>query len=525
MLKLSLNQTGVSLDFGTILEKGAYRTHLTLPLLVAPIDELDARTLGSLLLQDLWTAAKIRGKGESGQKRSFRVFVDEFSRFLTPTMAEGLAEARGFALEFFLSCQSTTQLRATPAGQQVLDAVLANAHTKIVFNVQHPDDLETLTPWLYRNEVDPDQIKHQHYASRVLGHKIEYMESTSSSKTRGAADASNWSTTESASSSSSISHTHSDSTGISASVQQSHSAGKNAALSAGSSHSQAESSAESTAEGMTESQAAGQTRQQSSQESEGRHLDGNYDDMMKIVGDKKKRIATFDQVYTDNKDEDYRSFNRTIDQTASESDTQSKSESTGIAKTQSVSRATAKQKGESQSQAMSLGTSEATNEGQTRSVSFQSSDSETQSESTAVGTARTVGGGRTDSQSKSEGVIRAPMLVPILDKEALPPAFRSTDEQLFIYSQQLSSQPDRHAVVRIGIDPPVGIFTPVIEAAQISAKGVNAWATLKLKRLPFVLTFEDATRRLLERQRHLEQKYLGTNSTGEPTTTARRIKE
>ncbi len=525
MLRLCLNQTGPSLDFSTVMQKGGI-VLVSLATAGGAIDEADARTLGSLLLQDLWTAAKLRGKGESGQLRSFRVFVDEASRFLTPTMAVGLAEARGFGLEFFLAAQSATQFQATPAGQQVLNAVLANAHTKVIFNVQHPDDLEILTPWLFRNEINPNQVKHQHYATKTLGHRVEYRQSTSRSTSQGAADIHNWSTTDSSSYTSGVSYGHSESTGESHSNQLSCSLSASTALSAGTDQSHAESSAESTAEGTTTSWATGHAEQQqkSKSDSENHHMHGDDDTLKKIVG--YKPTSTFDAAYTDRYD-DFRTLDRTVDRTTavSESDGQSDSESTGLASTRSASTARAIQESDSRSESLSVGISESVSEGESDTLSHTTSDTETMTESTTHGTADMKGGGHTDSRSTSDGVTHAPMLMPVLGKEALPPMFRSVDEQLFIYSQVLSAQPDRHAVVRIGTAPPVQITTPTIAPARISAKGARAWATLKLKRLPFALRFEDATRQLESRRKLFEEKYLGSSSTGEPTRTVRRIKE
>jgi TraM recognition site of TraD and TraG len=521
LLKLSLNQVGPSLDFGTVMQKGGI-VLISLATAGGVIDEVDARTIGSLLMHGIWRAAKLRGKGESGQQKSFRVYMDEFGRFLTPTMAEGLAEARGFGLEFFLCTQSTSRLRSTPAGQQVLDAVLANSRTKIIFNVQHPQDVDLLTPWLFRNEVNPNQIKHQHYATRVLGHRIEYLEATNRTVARGTADNATWSITENASDTVGGSFTHTDAIGTAKNKQRSHTVSAGRRLTEGSGKSHGVSAADSEQAGETRSKTAGRVRQQSESEGETRHLDGDYDSLQKVTGP--EPTATFDEAFTD-EDENHRALNRTVDKTKTKTKSDSDTETAGLAATRSKSKARAVQDIDSNNKSLSLDTVESDTEGDGTTVSVVSTDGETQIATTTTGTADTKGGGHTDSLTTSVGVTKAPMLMPILGKEALPPVFRSVDEQMFIFSQFLTAEPDRHAVVRIGIDPPVQITSPTIEPARITAKGAQAWATMKLKKLEFALTFTEATQRIDARQKMFEEKYLGSLSTDEPTRTVHRLKE
>ncbi len=524
LLRLSLNQAGASFDFGTAMRNGSI-VLISLATAGGNINEIDARTLGCLLLQDLWLAAKERGKGELNRHRPFRVYIDEASNFLTPTIAQGMAEARGFGLEFFLLAQSTTQFQASPVGQRILDAILANCYTKIIFNTQHEADLDILTPLLFRHNINPDKIKHQHYSSKVLEYRLEHHDSIHRSMSRGTAENQSRSRTQSESRTTGLSITHSEAFGESHGVQSSVSLGVSASRSRGSGSSHAESVARSAAEGTTESRASSHASQHtdSANEGENRHLGGDDTKLRKIVG--YKPTSTFDAAYTD-RYEEFRPLDRTIDRTASEgeSDSESDTESTGHAVTRSTSNARAIQDSDSCSESESAGISESLTHGVSDTVSSNTTDGETYSESDTTGTSETRGTGHTESRSISEGTTSGPMLAPVLGKEALPPMFRSVDEQLFIFTQFLSAQPDRHAVVRIGIDPPVQITTPTLPSV-ISPKGVQAFATMKLKRLPFALTFEDAVRRLNERRKLFEEKFLGSASTGEPTRTVRRIKE
>lgn len=525
LLKLSLNQVGPSFDFGAAIRKGQI-VLISLATAGGAMDETDARTLGCLLLHDLWMAAKVAGKGDAGTRRSFRVFVDETPRFLTPVLAEGMAEARGFGLQYFLLAQSTTQFQATPTGERILDSVLANCYTKIAFNTQHEADLDTLSPMIFRHNVNPDLVKNQQYSRKTLGYKLQYFDSTHHGTTHGTSDSQSHGVTHSESHTAGSSVSYTNAVGQSHSTQFSRSLGVSASASHGSGRSHAESQAESTADGTTESSAIGHTsgHTDGATDGENRHLGGDDTTLRKVVG--YKPTSTFNAAYTDRYD-DFRALDRSVDQTASESesDSESDSHSSSLATTRSRSNAQAMQDTDSYSESASLGMSESLTDGESDTRSVTISDSETISESDTVGFAETVESGHTESRSTSDGTTNAPMLVPLMGQEALPPQFRSVEEQLFIFSQFLSAQPDRHAVVRIGTDPPVAITTPTVPAARISPKGARAFATMMLKRLPFALKFEDAVRRLDERQKLFTEKFLGSASTGEPNRATRRIKE
>ena len=518
MIKLMVNQMGPSLDFDRVIECGGI-VLVSLATAGGAIDLVDARTLGMLILQDIWLAARTRGKRESGAMKPFRVFVDEASRFLTPTMAEGMAEARGFGLQFFLAAQSTTQFRATPAGEQILNAILANVGTKITFRLQHPDDMDIVTSWLYRNEVG-DRIKHRHWATKVLDHHVKYMESSSESRSRGTSDDINWSHTNNQSQTTGTSHTHTETEGTTSTTQWSRSIGESSSISMGADVGLSDSVSESEADGTTESRASSHTRQSSQSESESRALDADYDDLAKIISP--KPVTDFDRVWTD-EHEQYRSFDRALARDASESESTSDAESSGMAATHCESSARARQQSASVSESLSVAMSESETEGGSESESYSTSEADTTSESTSTGTSDARGGSRGKSRSETRGRSLSPMLLPVMGKEELPPQFRNTDEQLFMFSQLIASLPDRHAVVKIGTGPPQQIVTPTVKPARISPKGVQAFANLRLKRLEFAMPAVEAFRRLNERRKEFEEKYLGTGGIGEPVHFVRRI--
>ena len=185
LLRAMLCQTGASLDFSDVLDTGGV-VLACLSTEGTKVAEEDARTLGSVILTDLWLAARRRGKREEGALTPAYVFIDEFHRFATPTIAEGLAEASGHGLHLAAACQFPSQLADQgESGRMIFNSVLANARNKVVFQISHPADLEMLTSILYRQDVDPDQVKHEIWSTKVMGHSLMYLPSYSSGTTKG----------------------------------------------------------------------------------------------------------------------------------------------------------------------------------------------------------------------------------------------------------------------------------------------------------------------------------------------------
>ena len=523
VLRLAFSQSDVSIDMRVALEKG----HIVLASLSTEksrIAQDDAAVVGSLLVNEVWNAANNRGK-RSGEQlhRRFIVAIDEFQEYVSPVIAQSLAQLRGMNVGFIMAHQSPQQLLdAGPAGQQVLNAALSNAATQVFFQTRHPADLELLTPLVYRSSVNVDAVKHQHYATKVLDYQLKYHDSTSESMTKGAADTENWSSTDTVSRTQGLSATHSESRGIAHARQRgtTRNTAEIESHSDGASH--ADSAAESEQEGAAVSQAAGHTMQRNKTQGETRQLTGDYDHMKRVVGD--RPTASFDAAYTD-KEEDFRPLDRSIVRTNSNGELQGDSTSSGLIKTTSASKAKAAQDVVSHQDATSRSRGTAENEGETETVSLQSSDAITASVSESASHADMHGGAHTDNESHTTGITRSPMLIPVIGKEALPPQFRPVEEQLFKFSQQLNQLPKRQAVVSIDAGKPVVIMSPTVEPGKITEKGAQAWTRLQLKKLAFALPTDEAIRRLDERRKLLEAKLLGPVGTGEPTRMVRRIKE
>jgi len=187
-LRLMFGQNGTSLDLGKAIEDGQ--------IIIANVStqggcvsEEGAALFATILLSDLWTAAKERGKGtEEGDVKPFYVYIDEFQNFVTPTIAKNLDQARGFGLHLTLANQFPRQiLHAGANGAQVYDSVMANARSKVVFSLEGKENLEPLAYSLFMGVMNPDEIKLELYSTKVMEivEETRTIRSTSESSSEG----------------------------------------------------------------------------------------------------------------------------------------------------------------------------------------------------------------------------------------------------------------------------------------------------------------------------------------------------
>jgi hypothetical protein len=177
IMKATFGQSDVSLDLLTALDEGQIIL-VNLSTEGGQISDENAKTFATLFLSDLWAAAKTRGKQERDKMRPFYVYIDECQKFITPTIADNLDQARGFGLHLTLANQYPKRLiNAGPHGQAMYDSIIANAGNKIVFRLEHPDDAESLAKWLFMNTFDTDEIKLKLDSTKVVGYREEIRES------------------------------------------------------------------------------------------------------------------------------------------------------------------------------------------------------------------------------------------------------------------------------------------------------------------------------------------------------------
>lgn len=140
------------------------------------LTETDARRLSSLMLTELWQAAQSRGKGAAGERRPCYVYIDEAPFIATPTIALGLAQARGFGLHFTIAAQATSQFEdfGGDLGRAIKKAVLRDTLTKIVMaQTAEEDDITPLARELALAYYDPHLRKHTATSFQVVGEERE----------------------------------------------------------------------------------------------------------------------------------------------------------------------------------------------------------------------------------------------------------------------------------------------------------------------------------------------------------------
>jgi hypothetical protein len=174
MLRSMFGQRGASFDFTQALDEGQI-VLVNLASQGARVSQEDASLFATLLISDLWTAAKERGKGDaSNPPKPFYVYIDEFQSFVTPTIAQQLDQARGFGLHLTLAHQFPNQLlNAGDQGKAVYDSVMVNARSKVVFQVEGEENLRPLANSLFMGTMDPDEVKREIYVTKVMAHQRE----------------------------------------------------------------------------------------------------------------------------------------------------------------------------------------------------------------------------------------------------------------------------------------------------------------------------------------------------------------
>jgi hypothetical protein len=173
-------QPEVSLDLGKALEEGSIIL-VSLATEHAKISKENAELFATLLLSDLWTAAQERGKRDG--IKPFYVYLDEFQRFVTPTISDNLDEARGYGIHLTMAHQCPKQLLDRGEnGRRLYNSIMENASSKVVFRLSHEENLRVMAQWLFMGVMNPDEVKHELYSTKVMEYREEQRTSVTRSK-------------------------------------------------------------------------------------------------------------------------------------------------------------------------------------------------------------------------------------------------------------------------------------------------------------------------------------------------------
>lgn len=182
LLRSMFGVSSVSFDFRDVIDKGTI-VFVALATEAGKVADDHGHLVGSLLIHDLWQAARQRGK-RAGLKQ-VSIFLDEFQHFLSPQIANNLNEALGFGLRFTLSHQFPNQLLPNEFGKEVLDAIFANVSRKITFALEGEEDLRRLSLPLYGLDIRGDKVKHETWSTKVVGYEEEWKTIYSASSSTG----------------------------------------------------------------------------------------------------------------------------------------------------------------------------------------------------------------------------------------------------------------------------------------------------------------------------------------------------
>jgi hypothetical protein len=182
IMRSMFGQPGASLDLRKAMDEGSIIL-VSLATAGGKVSPEDSQLFATLLLSDLWTAAQERGKYDG--IKPFYLYLDEFQRFLTPTISDSLDEARGFGLHCTMAHQFPNQLPDRGEhGRRVYNSIMETASSKIVFRLSHSENLKVMAEWLFMGTMNPDEVKHQLFSTRVVDYREETREMRSESRSR-----------------------------------------------------------------------------------------------------------------------------------------------------------------------------------------------------------------------------------------------------------------------------------------------------------------------------------------------------
>jgi Type IV secretion-system coupling protein DNA-binding domain len=140
-----IGQPKSTIDIPDIIDSGKI---LLVSLPKGLLGEETSRLLGSFIVARIWQAAMARADRPEEDRRDFNLYLDEFHNYLNlpQNIDDLLVEARGYCLSLILAHQHLGQLNPS-----TLDALAANARTRIVFQCGHDEAVQLakeFEPWL-----------------------------------------------------------------------------------------------------------------------------------------------------------------------------------------------------------------------------------------------------------------------------------------------------------------------------------------------------------------------------------------
>jgi hypothetical protein len=133
------------------------------------LGQFDTQLLGMLVIGKIFNSAMGRISMKPETRNPFYLYVDEFQNFTTDSVAYLLSEARKFGICLTLANQNLSQLHANQGRHNILDAVLGNVGSCLMFRVGPEDSAKMesfVKPYLYASDLQ--ELPDYHVACRLL---------------------------------------------------------------------------------------------------------------------------------------------------------------------------------------------------------------------------------------------------------------------------------------------------------------------------------------------------------------------
>ncbi len=170
LLRPIIGQPVSAISFRNILDEGKI---LLVNLSKGLLGELDTQLLGMLIIGKIFSSAMGRVAVPIERRRRMFLYIDEFGSFVTDTVAHLLSESRKFGISLILANQNFSQLAAGHSRNNVLDSVLGNISTLIMFRMGVPD-AEKMQPYVKPDFTmgDLQELPDFHVIARMLVHNF-----------------------------------------------------------------------------------------------------------------------------------------------------------------------------------------------------------------------------------------------------------------------------------------------------------------------------------------------------------------
>lgn len=162
-----LEQVESTIDFDEILNGKILICNLSKGL----VGEDTSEVFGIGILAKLQLAAYRRIHMKEAERKPFYLYVDEFQNFASPLFMQMLSESRKYKMFLTMAEQSTSQQEE----RQMVETILANVGTVVVFRSGNPADEEFLLP-LFKPYIEEGEIANLssfNFFMRIMGVKAQ----------------------------------------------------------------------------------------------------------------------------------------------------------------------------------------------------------------------------------------------------------------------------------------------------------------------------------------------------------------